>query len=507
MHDKDATPIEAIDFESLQTPSEQSNESSRSVNTKPILWFIFIFLLLCAILVFVFLPKYVAEKRATSTPNPSTQIESPAVEELAIEAVQEPVKELSIEELNALKQEAEELLLKIIDRQKLLENKAVKKWAADEFKIAETSGSEGDEHFRKKEYTQSIASYEDAITILNDLEKQIIPTLAKHLEKGELALDQAEQTSAIHHFELAKAIDEGNTQAINGLKRAATIKELYALLDKGGKVESANRLSEAQNIYKQATELDPLSNEAKLALQRVTGRLTQIEFTQLINQGYTSLKLRQYSDAKASFTAAQKLLPNSEKPKQGLAKIQQAQHNEKLSALSAEAQHFEKIQDWGNAVKSYQQILNITPNHASAQQGLQRSQQRKKLLSLLNEHIDNKLRLSTKAVSDNAQQLLNEASALNNPGSKIEQAALTLKELLFLAKQPISITLQSDNQTDIVIYKVGKIGKFEHHEIELKPGKYTIVGSRSGFRDVRKVITVLTDMTNKTIDVRCDEPI
>ena len=507
MHDKDATPIEAIDFESLQTPPEQSKESNRSVNHKLIIWFAFIFLLLCALMVFIFLPKYVAEKRASSTPESSIQIETPIVKELATEIVEEPIAQLSADQLDALKQEAEKLLLEIIDKQKLLEDKAVKKWAADEFKIAETLGSEGDEHFRKKEYKQAISSYKDIITILSDLEKQIAPTLATHLEKGELALLHAEQTSALHHFELAQAIDKHNLQATNGLKRTATIKELYALLDKGGKLEAANRLSEAENIYKQASKLDPLSNEAKLALQRVVERLTQIEFTQLLNQGYASLKLGQYSDAKTAFNAAQKLSPNSEKPKLGLAKIRQTQLNERLLALSTEAQHFENAQDWANAVQSYQQILDLAPNHASAQQGLQQSQQRKQLLLGLNEYIENKLRLNNEDVANDAQQLLNETAALNKPGSKIEQAALTLKELLYLAKQPISITLQSDNKTDIAIYKVGKFGKFERLEIELKPGKYTIVGSRSGFRDVRKVITVLADMTDKTIDVRCDESI
>ncbi len=67
--------------------------------------------------------------------------------------------------------------------------------------------------------------------------------------------------------------------------------------------------------------------------------------------------------------------------------------------------------------------------------------------------------------------------------------------------------MHSDNQTDVAIYKVGKFGKFSSREIELKPGKYTIVGSRSGFRDVRKVITILADMADKTIQVRCEEPI
>ena len=509
MHDKDATPIEAIDFETLQESREANKEPKQALNHKPILWFAFIALLLCAVIVFLFLPKYVENSRQN---NSAEQIEEPPLLELPEEIspeeiLVEPAPELSTEELNALKQEAEDLLLQLIDKQKLLESKAVKKWAEEEFKIALTLGSSGDEHFQKEKYTSAIASYKDAIMVLNDLQQKIAPTLATHLEKGELALTQAEKDTAIVHFELAKAIEPKNAQAINGLKRAETIKELYALLEQGGRLEAANRFVDANSAYHKATILDPLSAEAKSALDRVSSRLAENEFTRLINKGYTALKSRQYGDARTAFNAAQKIVPNSEKPKQGIAAIEQAIREEKLIALKMEARHFEDTQGWGNAVKTYQQMLVLSSNSSIAQQGLARSQKRETFLARLDEHINNKLRLGSEKVANEANQLLQEVSSANSPGSKIEQRAVTLKELILLAMQPVSITLQSDNQTDIAIFKVGKFGKFEQREVGLKIGKYTIVGSRSGFRDVRKVLTVTSDMTNKTIQVRCDEPI
>ncbi|MDH3608118.1 MAG: hypothetical protein OEQ24_02595, partial [Gammaproteobacteria bacterium] len=144
MHDKDATPIEAIDFETLQQSTKRSKESKQNLNSKTILWFAFILLLLCALVVFLFLPKYVDEIRNANTVADQTQIETPSFEELpeAIEEIpvseplQEPLVELSPEKLSALKQEAEALLLQLIEKQNLLESKAVQKWASEEFKIA-----------------------------------------------------------------------------------------------------------------------------------------------------------------------------------------------------------------------------------------------------------------------------------------------------------------------------------------------------------------------------------
>ena len=242
-------------------------------------------------------------------------------------------------------------------------------------------------------------------------------------------------------------------------------------------------------------------------MARVSVQLAQNEFTKLINQGYSSLKLRQYGDARTAFKAAQKLLPNSDKPKQGLASIAQAIRNEKVSALAAEAQYFETDQDWDNAAKSYQQILTLSPNYKPALQGLERSNQHKEILIKLDKYINNKLRLGTEQVAREAEQFVQKIALVSNLGSRIEQRTVELKKLLRLAKQPISITLQSDNQTDIAIFKVGRFGKFEQRKVELKTGKYTIVGSRAGFRDVRKVITVTAEMSSKTIIVHCDEPI
>lgn len=512
MHDDNATPIEAIDFETLRPSVEQSKQG---VNSKAIIWFAFSALLLCALIVFLFLPNYVAEKNNQDISEIQTQIDTPSPSELAesikekpeTETIQEALVTLSTEELSALKQEAEELLLQLIEKQKLLEAKSIKKWADEEFKIALTLGASGDEHLRKQEYQLAIASYKDAVMVLQDLELKIAPTIAEHLEKGELALTQAEKDTAIIHFELVKSIEVDNTQAINGLKRAETIEELYALLKQGGQFEAANHFDNAKNTYQKATELDPLSIEAKAALDRVTGRLAQNEFTRLMSQGNAALIKRQYGDARAAFTRAQKLLPSSSKPKQGIAAIEQAIRNEKLSALTVEAQHFEDNQDWDNAAKSYQHMLKLSPNSTTAQQGLERSQQREEILTQLGGHIENKMRLGSDKVANQAKRLLQEIAILNNPGSKIETGATTLKELIQLASQPISITLQSDNQTDIAIFRVGKFGKLEQRKVELKTGKYTIVGSRPGFRDVRKVLTVTADMPSKNIQIRCEEKI
>ena len=509
MHDDDSSSIEAIDFSSLSKKSDSDTiKLKKSSSNKSIVWLLLLFVLISGSVVFIFLPKYVEEQKTTKQPVKQA-------EELADKTpvVQTPVEEkpskpaLSAEQLNAFKEQAESLLLEIIGLQEELEQRAVKQWAAEEYKLAAATSTRGDELFRIQNYPEAISVYEQAILELTAIQERVQPILEEHLQLGELSLTQGDEETSRYHFELAIAIDAHNQQATNGLKRSQTIKELFELLQKGGSLEAANRLQSAHQTYKQAVELDQLSKEAQNALTRVENRLTDIEFSRLMASGYSLLEMDRYQDSKAAFMAAQKLKPSSDKPKQGINKVNQAIREEKITALFVEAQHFESNEEWNFAAESYKQILALASNSAKAAIGFEQSNKRAVVLEKLNKYVNNHSRLYSAEVSAEANLFIQEAELLDQPGQKITQQISRLKELLVKVRQPVEITLLSDNHTDVVIYKIAKLGQFENHKITLKPGKYTIVGSRPGYRDVRKNVTVRLDMQSKSISVKCEEQI
>jgi hypothetical protein len=73
--------------------------------------------------------------------------------------------------------------------------------------------------------------------------------------------------------------------------------------------------------------------------------------------------------------------------------------------------------------------------------------------------------------------------------------------------KPVRLALISDKATQVAIQRVGQFGSFSRREVELKPGKYTVVGTRQGYRDVRRDITVAPGDQIQTISVSCVEPI
>jgi len=59
--------------------------------------------------------------------------------------------------------------------------------------------------------------------------------------------------------------------------------------------------------------------------------------------------------------------------------------------------------------------------------------------------------------------------------------------------------------TDVVVYRVGRLGAFSRHELNLKPGAYTVVGTRDGYRDVRLRLVVIPGSPPDPLVVRCTE--
>jgi hypothetical protein len=59
----------------------------------------------------------------------------------------------------------------------------------------------------------------------------------------------------------------------------------------------------------------------------------------------------------------------------------------------------------------------------------------------------------------------------------------------------------------VTIYRVGTLGSFEQHSLELAPGTYTVVGTRPGYRDVRRQIDVVPGERVGPIEIRCEDKI
>ena len=106
-----------------------------------------------------------------------------------------------------------------------------------------------------------------------------------------------------------------------------------------------------------------------------------------------------------------------------------------------------------------------------------------------------------------AETLVKRAAGVDPSGPVLRSQIQRLQILLPTFDVPVRLELVSDNATEVQIQRVGTFGTFSKREIELKPGKYTVVGTRPGFRDVRRDVTIAPGTDVQTISVSCVEPI
>ncbi|MCU7818231.1 MAG: hypothetical protein KZQ57_05035 [gamma proteobacterium symbiont of Lucinoma myriamae] len=177
----------------------------------------------------------------------------------------------------------------------------------------------------------------------------------------------------------------------------------------------------------------------------------------------------------------------------------------------------EKKEQWLQALKIYEKILSIDSDINSVIVKKQRANTYLKLNTILNKIIEKPERLNDDELLVNAKKLIQFVKLeikekqqqlyplRTTPG--LTRKTSTADKIISDASILIKVTIQSDNLTEISIYKVGNFGKLIEKKLTLRPGHYTIVGSREGYRDIRKKLVITATDQLIVLNIKCKETI
>jgi tetratricopeptide (TPR) repeat protein len=272
-------------------------------------------------------------------------------------------------------------------------------------------------------------------------------------------------------------------------------------------LEQDGELPEAIESYRQALQIDPDWEPAREALATALGNREQYEFDQLLSKGYAALGDEDYRDAVESFTRALELRPEASEARDGLFQAEEGLKRGQIALAEIRALAFERRELWGEAIAQYEAALATDPTLDYAITGLARAQRRQDLDVKITNLIENPRLLFDDSILAEAGELLEQARAVDDPGIRIQEQIEDLGRLVRLASTPQRVVLESDALTQVTVYRVGELGSFTSREIDLRPGEYVAIGSRNGYRDVRKSFTVLPGREAEPIRIVCVEPI
>ena len=230
-------------------------------------------------------------------------------------------------------------------------------------------------------------------------------------------------------------------------------------------------------------------------------------FSKAMSAGLRALESESFPDAQTAFQRALAIRPDSREAADGLARAEQGMRLAAIEDHGARARELSTAERWREAEVEYMAVLKLDPAIRFAIEGQGLASERADLSDRLDYHIIHPDRFSTQPVLNEAIDLLGQARDALPEGPRIRRQISQLEQVIEVASTPVQIRLVSDNYTDVVVYRVGALGRFEQRQLDLRPGSYTAVGTRDGYRDVRRVFKVSPDENLDAVIVRCEEKI
>ena len=380
---------------------------------------------------------------------------------------------------------AEMILGELLSNFETLERRSVQRWAGVPFQRAQELYAAGDKAYLEKDYVAAATHYLDAISVVEPLFDRIEPEFQKALTAAQAAFDAGDRPEALRLYELAVAITPNSPVARAGYERTRNLQSVMRLVEQGLAYEKDIELEAAEASFQQAVSLDPLWEPAVEGLTRVQTTRVKMEFDQRMSEGLNALSAGDYLAARAAFRMAERLIPGSPEPADGLLQVDQGLRLENIRVLEQEAQSLEQDEHWEAVATTYEEILKIDSSLSFAIDGLAHAREMSALHAKLDEYLGNPDKLSSPSVMQKATLLVVDVTRMQEIGPRLAAQRDELSRLLKRAVTPVQVALVSDNLTSVSVYKVGNLGNFTSRELALRPGTYVAVGVRPGFRDVR----------------------
>jgi tetratricopeptide (TPR) repeat protein len=275
----------------------------------------------------------------------------------------------------------------------------------------------------------------------------------------------------------------------------------------GARAEQEGDAETALAAYRRAVQLDPATTAARAGIARLGAREASDAYSAAMAQALAALARKDYATARSAYERAGRIRPGTAEVADGLQQIRRLGETRNLTGTIERAAAAERAEQWSQALALYGEALKVEPALRAAQEGVERAEPRAMIDAELQSFLDKPERLYSPAGRDVARNVLERAARFTAPGPRLQEQQARLAQRLREAETPITVALASDNATDVQIYRVGKLGLFAQRNLELMPGRYTVVGTRQGYRDVRKELNLLPGAAPTTLVVRCEEPI
>ena len=381
----------------------------------------------------------------------------------------------------------------------------VSAWGAEDLERITARAMAADQTFVEERYQESLDEYAAAVADLANLVGKGEALYDAAIEDGESALAKLDHAAAVGAFGRGLTVRPNDPTAERGLERAAIVPEIVELLRQSDRAVLRGEFVAADDYLAQVRALNPTTPGLDERASEIAGAKSVERRRAILSNGFGALERGDHDAAIAAFKRVLNDNPNDPDGHAGLQQAEQARLLAEIDRLRDQAESQESEDRWTDALATYDAVLAIDRSLRFARDGKARIAKRVALIESMQEFINDPGVLSDDHEFSRAKRVLADAGADVGAGPRFRGQVDELRAIVERSSVPVPLVIDSDNETQIMIQKVGPVGTFLRNELMLRPGRYVIVGSRDGYRDVRDEIILEPD--SEPVDIRCTEPI
>lgn len=457
---------------------------------------------IAGIFVFVFLPELVRERTA----DVRTLRESKSEASVGKSEDPQGLAPYANLEREQAREEATVELASFVELQAVLEEEMnISSWGANEYGHVKELATVADGHFVENEYSQAMEAYRSATmalqTLIDDGRAQYDTSIAN----AQVALDERDEATASSAYQRALTIIPGDPVAENGLARATLLPRISALFRQLDRSLLRSDLKGARISLDELQQLDPNTKGLGEALVNLFDLEKEAQYNRFVSEGFTALREKHFDASTTAFNQALALRPGDSVAIDGLNQTTQNRLLMQLDELRTTAELAKNEGRWADAMAAYDQALLLDRSVRYARDGREDLRRLTTIIKTMDGYLDDPHVLSLDEEYAKANKTLADAFDQTGRGSTFDAKKRAFRSLMDRAGKPLPLILVSDRITEVSIYHIGKLGSFERHELNLRPGRYTLLGSSDGCRDVR--MTIIVEPSMGPISIVCEERI
>ena len=388
-----------------------------------------------------------------------------------------------------------------------LESQAAGVWGGESYGAAKSMGELALAASSTRDLSLAIDRLGLAMQRLARVANERPATLAKLLEAANTAIDDGRLEVARQSLERALLIDPEYAPAIRGLARIVALGPLLPALVEAETAQLAYDNLRALTLYEQVLRADADNVRAREGAARARRALSSDRYAAAIGESLAALRSGRSEAAREALARARNLRADGPEIAVLQSDLAAASERSDLEEERNRILDLERAENWADALRSYEAMLAKDRSLEFARVGRNRVVPRAELGRRVEALIRAPTRLSAPEVRREAERLLAEAARVKEDAPVLRSQVEQLTAALQIYDKPIRTIFESDGQTQIVVQRIGIFGTFTRKELQLKPGRYVVVGTREGFRDVRREINVTPSGPQLIVDVRCTEVI